>query len=175
MVTRRIQAKNCSIRSTNQKGGGLRRIILTKLIQLAFCNLRFVLERALQKFHVGVVHQVLFNCNRKPILSASFLVRYIVLILTTTRRPVQRLFQNIGRYLRRLIKKRKLVGFKIMCAGRFARRGRAGLAYQSTGLSSSTNTLHRTDFAFSTVLLTNSICGLKVWLSLPSHSPSALN
>ena len=58
-----------------------------------------------------------------------------------------------------------LVGFKLMCCGRFTRKQIATYYWNLKGKISSSTTTSLIDYSQGIVILKNSLCGIKIWLS----------
>ena len=67
------------------------------------------------------------------------------------------LFKQMMRY-------KALTGFKIACSGRLSRRGRASHYVRSRGKNPLSKITAFVSYAFRSVVLKNSVCGIKVWL-----------
>jgi ribosomal protein S3 len=55
-----------------------------------------------------------------------------------------------------------LIGYKITCSGRTSRRGRASFSIRNRGKLPLSTVISFVSYAFGTVILKNSICGIKV-------------
>lgn len=55
-----------------------------------------------------------------------------------------------------------LMGYKITCSGRTSRRGRASFSIRSRGNLPLSTVVASVSYAFGTIVLKNSICGIKV-------------
>lgn len=93
-------------------------------------------------------------------LNANVVCNYLI----TKLKQRFKLFRVVDPLLKTLTKLEILDGFKISCSGRFTRKQIATYYWEKKG-NLPLNTVTRfVDYAFSTVILKNSICGIKVWL-----------
>nr|UQW93836.1 ribsomal protein S3 [Balamuthia mandrillaris] len=67
-----------------------------------------------------------------------------------------------------------LLGYKVSCNGRMSRRGRASSFIRSRGKFPFSAVVSFVSYGFTTVVLKNSICGIKVWLFFKKN-PKLLN
>jgi hypothetical protein len=61
-----------------------------------------------------------------------------------------------------LIKRTRILGYKIILSGRFIRRGRSKYKIINVAKIKPKNLYYKSDYACGLVILTNSICGIKV-------------
>lgn len=66
--------------------------------------------------------------------------------------------------LNKIFRSGNLLGYKIMCNGRTSRRGRASSYLKSRGKFPYSSVVSYVSYSYRTVILKNSICGIKVWL-----------
>ena len=59
-----------------------------------------------------------------------------------------------------------IMGYKISCNGRTSRRGRASSFLRSRGAFPYSKAVSQVSYGYGTVILKNSVCGIKVWLFL---------
>jgi hypothetical protein len=97
--------------------------------------------------------------------NSSLIANYIVTKLSQK----FQLFQIINPLLNNLLKFGSFIGFKILCAGRFARKQIATYTWQKKGKVSLNTFKNFIDYSFYTVRLKNSLCGIKVWINFSPH------
>lgn len=66
--------------------------------------------------------------------------------------------------LNKIFRSGNLLGYKIVCNGRTSRRGRASSFLKSRGKFPYSTVVSYASYGYRTVILKNSICGIKVWL-----------
>jgi len=76
--------------------------------------------------------------------------------------PVYRVIAYILRRLNRQIRKKRLVGYKILLSGRFTRRGRSKYIWRRKRRVTSNSVNCKIDYILELVILLNSICGIKI-------------
>lgn len=97
------------------------------------------------------------------LLTADILAGYVVGRLKVNY-SLRALIGTFIRNMRYQLHAGQLLGFKIVCSGRFARRGRASYEWKSIGKVPNTNFDLDLDYTLKLVTLTNSICAVKIWL-----------
>ena len=75
-----------------------------------------------------------------------------------------KIMSDILYILNHLIKFENLTGYKIVCNGRLSRRGRSSSLLRSRGSMPLSTYCTYVDYSYQSVVLKNSICGIKVWL-----------
>lgn len=78
-------------------------------------------------------------------------------------------FPNIRRtvsFLNYSYKTKKILGFKLVCNGRFTRRQRSNKIIYNRGCVSLSNLSMKIDYSFVDVVLPNSLCGFKLYINL---------
>ena len=127
-----------------------------------FLRLRKYIVSGLKRVYVAPrVISPIFVCTASSAVSAQFVTKYVVTRLKN-RFPINPLMKMLLRQMTRFLTKAQIVGFKIVCSGRFARRGRASYIWHQRGKVATSNINLKVEYSLRLVTLTNSICGIKV-------------
>lgn len=102
-------------------------------------------------------------------LTADIMAQYVISRLRVNFR-LQSLMRIVIRQMQQQLYYARILGFKVICSGRFERRGRASYVWKSIGKVPNTNFEMDLDYSMRLVTLTNSICAIKIWLVKPSQS-----
>lgn len=109
--------------------------------------------------------KVLFLGLNQRSFNANMIINFIVRRLQYRQFRISRLIYDILRILKRLVRARKVEGYKFLLAGRFSRRDRATYiwkAYSSVPLSTK---LSNIDFQYRQLQMRYSLGILKLWIS----------
>jgi ribosomal protein S3 len=140
--------------------------------KVLFKALRTYLIAGLKRFfkhHPLASINTIFVCSSPTSANAEFIARYVAMRLRN-RFPINRLINLVLSQMTRLLNSAQIVGFKIACSGRFERRGRASYVWEQCGKVAAGNLNLKVDYSLKLVTLTNSICGIKVWITKSKQS-----
>jgi hypothetical protein len=108
-----------------------------------------------------------------------FLTRFQKSRIFSTRSILKNFFFNIKKtkgnfflcirpvkfFLKSLFRRKKILGYKLICTGRFSRRQRSQKKVYSNGPVPLSDLRQKIDFSFITIILKNSICGIKLYIN----------
>lgn len=130
-----------------------------------FKKLKLFLMYSVKNFwyNKNIYLNFLFSIYHWSAITAAMIARFVVIRLRQ-RFPARPLVKSLLRQMIRLQQVGTILGFKITCSGRFARRGRASFIWEDTGKIGNSVLDINVDYTLFLVTLVNSICGIKVWI-----------
>jgi len=148
-----------------------KRNIVVEVLKTVFINrwiflIKNYLQIALARFtysYSKLPVEVMFVCVSNNNISANFVTKYLSTRLLQ-KFPIRRLMSSLLKQLKLAQQNGSIHGFKVVCNGRFARRGRASHVWKMLGKLPRANKNLFVDYSIMLPVLTNSICAVKVWL-----------
>lgn len=137
-----------------------------------FKNVKNFLINSLKNFWYTkiLIPNLYFIAYDLTAVTSASISRFVIVRLKQ-RFPARNVVNSLLKQMKQLRFSGTILGFKITCSGRFARRGRASFIWEDTGKIGENVLKLDVDYNLSLVTLVNSICGIKIWI-IKSKQPA---
>lgn len=152
----------------------LKIFLKNKVLKRFWENFKATLNFYLQKFFLGYSNLKIFIIGlSKNYVNASIISEFFFIRLKQFY-TIWEVLRNVNVLFKKLMRSKRILGYKITCSGRFSRKQRTTYSWKSFGSLASSSKKSKLDYSYKNIALKYSSCTIKVWIRLSNRKSNGL-